>query len=116
MNELGIQYYALERYDRALIFFAEAREIYQLNGGNYHSNAWIVLNNMACVHYSMKQMDNAFDIFSAMSEIQKQVHSTVPLDILHLATSFCNLGYLCVQLKMYDTVSHRYLAYATNNR
>ena len=105
MNELGIQYYALELYGQSLALFAEARSIYDRNGSAYHLKSWIVLNNMLCVHYSMKQTDVAYEILTDMRGIQGQVNAKIQLDLLHLATSLGNLGYICVQMKLYDIVS-----------
>lgn len=57
---------------------------------------------MLCVYYSMKQMSVAYKILTNMRDIQRQISAKVQLDVLHLATSLGNLGYICVQMKLYD--------------
>jgi tetratricopeptide (TPR) repeat protein len=119
LDELGIQLFAIENYEKALSAFAESQQILEKVYGPRHPHLSMVLNNMACCAYQMKNTDQALTTMDKAMELQKEAtHGNMnssgnierkgsapvvaDLDLLQKAILLNNSGYLKVSVKQYD--------------
>jgi tetratricopeptide (TPR) repeat protein len=61
----------------------------------------MVLNNIACCRFAMGNHRQAFMTFTEARDIQTKT-AQADLDLLHVAITLSNLGYLLIQLRQYD--------------
>jgi tetratricopeptide (TPR) repeat protein len=110
LDEIGIQYFAREKFSASLEAFQEALRIRALDtdrsGGLPHASRMaMVLNNIACCHFQMGQHEDALRTLQEAREILNVStgSSTVAdLDLLHVAITNCNYAYLLLRIKKYD--------------
>mmetsp|Transcript_41858 Transcript_41858/g.50195 ORF Transcript_41858/g.50195 Transcript_41858/m.50195 type:complete len:565 (+) Transcript_41858:26-1720(+) len=113
--EAGIILYAEEKFEDSLKLFLKALEIYTKicdysevqNDSRRHKHGngiAIVNNNIACVHF---QMGNSIAAFATFEEATRQTKKHMlatkgNMDLLHVATTLCNVGYAKLQCKDYE--------------
>jgi tetratricopeptide (TPR) repeat protein len=104
-DELGIQYFARSRFEDALAAFRKAHMCRSKTGTSPQTGLDMVLNNMACCNFQMRNHRTALLQLHEARDIQQQALSTAAqadLDLLHVAVVMCNCGYLHLCLKEYD--------------
>jgi len=105
-DELGIQLFARGEFEEALQAFKEAHKVRnKQDGPQTHPMVAVVLNNIACCNFQLKNYRTALlELQEALEIQQKAVGSSAQadLDLLHVAIVMCNCGYLSLCLKLYD--------------
>ena len=89
LDELGIQYFAQEQYQNALLAFQESKTILEKNTGgsgdstnsnnnnnNNNSKICMLQNNIACCYFVMGNLEDAAAAMNQALELQKHHHST----------------------------------------
>lgn len=105
LDELGIQLFALERFEEAMAVFNEVRRIRTSAFGTASPKLAMVLNNIACCNFQMGNHTAAILNLQEARQIQQKVMGSTAkadLDLLHVAVTLCNYGYLQLRLKNYD--------------
>eukprot|EP00978_Attheya_sp_CCMP212_P039183 scaffold201463_cov44-Attheya_sp.AAC.1 len=107
LDEIGIQLFAQEKFEEALTVFNEARIIRTKTLGANHPKVAMVMNNIACCNFQMGDSLAALETFKEARDIQQQSlamgsSAKANLDLLHVATTSCNYGYMHLRLKHYD--------------
>ncbi|CAB9503361.1 Kinesin light chain [Seminavis robusta] len=103
LDEIGIQYFAAERFPASLQAFQEARQIRAPTAHNNPSKMAMVLNNIACCHFQMGQHTQALTTLEEARNILKSsAANATDLDLLHVAITNCNYAYLLLQAKKYE--------------
>jgi len=106
LDELGIQLFAIEKFEEALAAFNESRTILSKRYGSTHARLCMLLNNISCCIFQMGDIVGASLIMHEARELQRGRNENsgakVDLDLLHLAILANNYGYLKAQLKQYD--------------
>jgi tetratricopeptide (TPR) repeat protein len=86
--------------------FNEARRIRALEvGDTHHPKMAMVLNNIACCNFQMGNHEEALTTLQEARDILTNVvgtSATADLDLLHVAITQCNYGYLLLRAKKYD--------------
>mmetsp|Transcript_54086 Transcript_54086/g.65297 ORF Transcript_54086/g.65297 Transcript_54086/m.65297 type:complete len:207 (-) Transcript_54086:163-783(-) len=103
--EVGILLFAKEKFQEALQVFNEALKIRIRVYGSSNPKVAMVLNNIACVHFEMGNPLAALGTFKEARDIQQLALGSsqkADLDLLHVATTFGNIGYIKLQVKSYD--------------
>lgn len=103
-DELGIQFFAKGQFEDALEAFSAAKNVRSKSEATHPSLA-MVLNNMACCDFQMKNHRSALLALEEARAIQQNaVGSSAKgdLELLHTAIVMSNCGYLNLCLKMYD--------------
>jgi len=103
--ESGILLFAKEKYEDALWIFNEALKIRIQSLGSKHPKVAMVLNNIACVHFEMGNPLNALATFKEARDIEQHnlgFSQNADLDLLHVATTLSNIGYIQLQIKNYE--------------
>ena len=65
----------------------------------------MVLNNIACAHFEMGNPLNALATFKEAREVEQHAlgsSQNANLDLLHVATTLSNIGYIQLQIKNYE--------------
>jgi len=102
--EAAILNFALQKYTLALSKFDQALHNYQVLS-NQAPQVAMILNNVACVHFKQGNPLNALGTFCEASRIQQHAlggSQNPQIDLLHVATTLGNIGYIQLQLKNYD--------------
>lgn len=105
LDELGTQYFAQENFHEALKCFGEAKKIRVNSLGVCHPDVAKVLNNIACCNFLVGNYVAAVVTLKEARDIQKSFVGSpakADLDLLHVATTLCNIGYMQIRLKQYD--------------
>jgi tetratricopeptide (TPR) repeat protein len=104
LDEIGIQLFALQRFDEALDKFRQAKKIRLRWLGSTHPKIAMVLNNIACCNFQMGNHLAALVTFQEARDIQQHKGGATEgdLDLLHDAITLCNLGYMKLHLKQYE--------------
>ena len=106
---MGILYFAQERFNEALAAFKETKEIQIKRLGSDHPKVAMTMNNIACIYFLFDQPNPALTMFKEGKDILRRAMGSstmvVKLDLLHVATVSCNLGYMEARLKNYEGVS-----------
>lgn len=106
LDELGIQLFAIEKFEEALAAFNESRTILSKRYGSTHARLCMLLNNISCCIFQMGDIVGASLIMHEARELQRERNENsgakVDLDLLHLAILANNYGYLKAQQKQYD--------------
>jgi len=106
LNELGILYFAQGRFNEALSTLKEAKAIRIKKFGPNHPKVALTTNNIACIEFLLDQTYSALAMFKeGKDSLRRAIGSSmtmVKLDLLHVATVTCNLGYMEARLKNYD--------------
>lgn len=106
LDELGIQLFAVERFEEALSIFNESKKILSKNPGETQPRLCMLLNNISCCKFQMGDPHSASDIMDEARELQRERNeksgAKVDLDLLHLAILANNYGYIQAQLKHYE--------------
>jgi Tfp pilus assembly protein PilF len=119
LDELGIQLFAVERYEDALAAFSQSHRILSHVHGPGHPHLSMVLNNMACCAFQMRDMEAALSTMSRAMELQQKATTlssdaangggvvassanNADMELLHMAILLNNSGYLKVCVKEYD--------------
>jgi tetratricopeptide (TPR) repeat protein len=107
LDEIGIQLFAQEKFEEALTVFNEARTIRTKTLGANHPKVAMVMNNIACCNFQMGDSLAALETFKEARDIQQQSlamgsSAKANLDLLHVATTSCNYGYMHLRLKHYE--------------
>lgn len=106
--EVGIRKYALDDFDGAFDALNEARRILSSSLGPDHPKVAAVLNNSGCVHFRRGEGNvAALTCFQEAKDIQERAMETGTgargeLDLLHVATTLCNVGYMKFRMKNYE--------------
>ena len=104
--EIGVQCFALERNDDALAAFHEAKKIRMHSFGSDHPKVAAVLNNIGCVYFQQKSPVAALTSFQEARDMQQHAMerggAKIDLDLLQVATTLCNLGYIKFHMKNYE--------------
>jgi tetratricopeptide (TPR) repeat protein len=105
LDELGIQFFAQERFHEAMHIFSESKKIRLLELGGAHPKVAMVLNNVACCHFQLGNHLSALVTLKEARGIQKNAvgpSARGDLDLLHVAITLCNIGYMQIRLKHYE--------------
>lgn len=106
MDEIGIQFFARAKFEEALNAFNEASMIRSKEvGDTYHPKMAMVLNNIACCNFQMGHHEEAVSTLQKARDILSHAVGTLAnadLDLLHVAITQCNFGYLQLRQKNYD--------------
>eukprot|EP00538_Stauroneis_constricta_P006794 CAMPEP_0119549306 /NCGR_PEP_ID=MMETSP1352-20130426/3046_1 /TAXON_ID=265584 /ORGANISM="Stauroneis constricta, Strain CCMP1120" /LENGTH=406 /DNA_ID=CAMNT_0007594839 /DNA_START=104 /DNA_END=1324 /DNA_ORIENTATION=+ len=108
LDELGIQYFARERFEDALSSFGESRRIKAKEFGQFHPKVVMSLNNIACCNYQMGNLKTAsMNLEEANAVAERNIDQNpgaakANSDLLHRAILLNNLGYLKLSLKQYE--------------
>ena len=106
LDEIGIQYFAQNRPEEALNIFEEAKRIRGQALGPTHPKVALVDNNIGCVYFQMRKQDEALASFQTAKDILEDCMGSEStrsnLDLLHVAATLCNLGYMKFRLKHYE--------------
>lgn len=103
--ESGIQFFANEQFEDALVVLNDALKIRVQAYGSSSPKVAMVLNNIGCVHFEMGNRLAALGTFQEAYEIQQLALGSsqkVDLDLLHSATILSNIGYIKLQVKNYE--------------
>lgn len=103
--ESGIQLFASEQFDEALVILNDALKIRVQAYGSSSPKVAMVLNNIGCVHFEMGNHLAALGTFQEAYEIQQLALGSsqkADLDLLHSATILSNIGYIKLQVKNYE--------------
>lgn len=106
--ETGILIFAKEKYEEALNIFNDALKIRIQAFGSKDPKVAMVLNNIACAHFEMGNPLNALATFKEAREIEQHAlgsSQNANLDLLHVATTLSNIGYIQLQIKNYEEAS-----------
>lgn len=105
-EELGVQKFAKSDFEEALAAFREAHSIRSKHPEyTKHPSMSMVLNNMACCNFQMRNHRTALLQLEEARQIQQEISGSTAradLDLLHVATVMCNCGYLYICLKEYE--------------
>jgi tetratricopeptide (TPR) repeat protein len=88
-NNVGFTYDNLEMYDKALIYYRRALEIYQMCLPKYHIELGILLDNMAIAYRFKNQFKECFEYHHQALDIKEHLN---PLNFLTLAQTLHNIG------------------------
>ena len=105
LDELGTQFFAQDNFHEALKCFGEDKKIRVNYLGACHPNVAMVLNNVACCNFQLGNHVAAVVTLNEARDIQKSFVGSpakADLDLLHVATTLCNIGYMQIRLKQYD--------------
>lgn len=119
MDELGIQFFAEKMFDQSLEAFTEAHRIRAKEVDcPSHPKMAMVLNNIACCNFQMGNHELALQTLKEVRDILKNTvgghgqgaagttstatAANADLDLLHVAITLCNYGYLLLRIKQYD--------------
>ena len=106
LDEIGIQYFAQNRQEEALETFQEAKRIRVQTLGADHPKVALVDNNIGCVYFQMKRQDESLASFQTARDILEDCMGSEStrsnLDLLHVAATLCNLGYMKFRSKHYE--------------
>ena len=103
--ETGILLFAKEKYEDALNIFNDALKIRIQAFGSKDPKVAMVLNNIACAHFEMGNPLNALGTFKEAREVEQHAlgsSQNANLDLLHVATTLSNIGYIQLQIKNYE--------------
>lgn len=93
-------------FSKAKDCFEEARCIRTKEVGNiYHPKMAMVLNNIACCDFQMGNHEEALSTLEKARGILSHAvgsQAKADLDLLHVAITHCNYGYLLLRKKEYD--------------
>mmetsp|Transcript_959 Transcript_959/g.1571 ORF Transcript_959/g.1571 Transcript_959/m.1571 type:complete len:331 (-) Transcript_959:127-1119(-) len=101
LDEIGIQLFAKKDIEGALISFMEAQKIRSKQLGSTHPTISMVLNNIGCCRFVQGNHKQALMTFSEARDVQ-QKSAQGDLDLLHVAITVNNLGYLMIQMRRYE--------------
>jgi tetratricopeptide (TPR) repeat protein len=101
LDEIGIQLFAKEDFQEALVAFSEAQKIRSTHFGSTHPTISMVLNNIACCRFSEGNHKQAWLTFLEAREIQQKT-AQADLDLLHVGITLSNLGYVLIQMRQYE--------------
>ncbi len=117
LDELGIQLFAVERYEDALSTFSQSYSILAQVHGPDNPRLSMVLNNMACCAFQMRDIQVALSTMSRAMQLQKATAqprdasngggggspaNNADMELLHTAILLNNSGYLRVCVKEYE--------------
>jgi tetratricopeptide (TPR) repeat protein len=103
-DELGIQLFSKSQFEAALAAFKAAKMVRSKSEATHPSLA-MVLNNIACCDFQMKNYESARATLQEARAVQQagaRASAKNDLDLLHTATVMSNCGYLDLCLKRYD--------------
>jgi tetratricopeptide (TPR) repeat protein len=101
LDEIGIQLFAKENFEEAMMVFSEAQKIRSTQFGSTHPTISMVLNNIACCRFSEGNHKQAWVTFLEAREIQQKT-AQADLDLLHVGITLSNLGYVLIQMRQYE--------------
>lgn len=101
LDEIGIQLFARQHFSEALDVFSEAQKIRSSQLGNTHPTISMVLNNIGCCRFSEGNHKQAWVTFLEARDIQQKT-AQADLDLLHVAITLSNLGYVLIQMRQYE--------------
>lgn len=107
LDEIGIQFFAKSMFVDSLKAFEEARNIREMGirDSSHDAKVAMLLNNIACCHFQMRNHDDALRILQAARDTLSAdtgVTATADLDLLHVAITHCNYAYLLLRAKKYE--------------
>ena len=103
--EIGIQLFAQERFQEAMEVFEESKRIRIKSMPKTHPLVAMVLNNIACCEFLLKNTIASLEAFQEASDIQHDAlgaTARADLDLLHAAITLCNFGYMKLRVKEYE--------------
>jgi tetratricopeptide (TPR) repeat protein len=103
--EIGIQQFAQEKFQEAKDTFLEAKRIRIKAVGPKNPLVAMVLNNVACCDFQLRNSLASLVTFQEACDIQHDVLGSTAradLDLLHAAITLCNAGYMKLRLKQYE--------------
>lgn len=103
--EIGIQLFSQERFQEAMAIFQESKRIRLESMPPTHPLVAMVLNNIACCEFLLKNNIASLQAFQEASDIQHDALGSTAradLDLLHAAITLCNFGYMKLRLKEYE--------------
>lgn len=101
LDETGIQLFAKRKFDEALFLLQEAQKIRSKYLGSSDPRVAMVLNNIGCCRHSQGSPHQALITMQEARELQQKT-AKGDLDLLHVAITLSNLGYLQIQMKQYE--------------
>mmetsp|Transcript_3737 Transcript_3737/g.4308 ORF Transcript_3737/g.4308 Transcript_3737/m.4308 type:complete len:333 (+) Transcript_3737:82-1080(+) len=107
LDEIGIQLFAEKQFEEAMKAFSEAQRIRIKQLGHTHPLVSMVLNNIACCCYSAGNYEQALKNFLEARDIQTKTAQD-DLDLLHVAITLGNAGYVLIQLKRYEEAREQF--------
>lgn len=103
--EVGIQLFAKERFQQAMDAFQESKRIRLKNISPNNPLVAMVLNNIACTDFLLRNNLESLAAFQEACDIQHDALGSTAradLDLLHAAITLCNFGYMKLRLKQYE--------------
>jgi len=103
--EIGIQLFAQEKFQEAMDAFQETKRIRLKSMSPKHPLVAMVLNNIACCEFLLKNNLASLAAFQEACDIQHDAlgkTARADLDLLHAAITLCNFGYMKLRLKQYE--------------
>jgi len=103
--EIGIQLFAQEKFQEAKDLFEECKRIRLKSMPSKHPLVAMVLNNIACCDFLLKNNLASLAAFQEACDIQHDALGSTAradLDLLHAAITLCNFGYMKLRLKQYE--------------
>lgn len=103
--EIGIQLFSQERFTEAMAVFQETKRIRLKSMPPKHPLVAMVLNNIACCDFLLKNNEASLAAFQEACDIQHDALGSTAradLDLLHAAITLCNFGYMKLRLKQYE--------------
>eukprot|EP00544_Gedaniella_sp_CCMP2646_P006230 CAMPEP_0202503000 /NCGR_PEP_ID=MMETSP1361-20130828/40613_1 /ASSEMBLY_ACC=CAM_ASM_000849 /TAXON_ID=210615 /ORGANISM="Staurosira complex sp., Strain CCMP2646" /LENGTH=362 /DNA_ID=CAMNT_0049136133 /DNA_START=90 /DNA_END=1178 /DNA_ORIENTATION=+ len=103
--EIGIQLFSQERFQEAMAVFEESKRIRLKSMPPKHPLVAMVLNNIACCEFLLKNNVASLEAFQEACDIQHDALGSTAradLDLLHAAITLCNFGYMKLGLKEYE--------------
>ena len=95
-NNIGIVYYNLGEYDKALEYYFKALEIQKAVLGEKHRDTAVSYNNIGAVYQNLGDYDKALEYHNKALEIRKEVleekHSDTAISYGNIGAVYGNLG------------------------
>eukprot|EP00549_Striatella_unipunctata_P019837 CAMPEP_0118676560 /NCGR_PEP_ID=MMETSP0800-20121206/2118_1 /TAXON_ID=210618 ORGANISM="Striatella unipunctata, Strain CCMP2910" /NCGR_SAMPLE_ID=MMETSP0800 /ASSEMBLY_ACC=CAM_ASM_000638 /LENGTH=351 /DNA_ID=CAMNT_0006572093 /DNA_START=137 /DNA_END=1192 /DNA_ORIENTATION=+ len=104
-EELGIQLFAREEFDDALELFQAAKRGTERAYGTDHPKVAMALNNIGCCNFHLGNSLAGLVSFQQARDLQlaaMRSNAKADLDLIHVATTLGNLGYMMIRLKQYE--------------
>jgi tetratricopeptide (TPR) repeat protein len=90
----GLAQLALERFDDSMASMYRVRYSREHILGRQHPELGLILNNMACVQYELKDYKQAEALFQEALDLQREIFSSDPLFLKQVSIVLCNIAFL----------------------
>ncbi|KAL3756176.1 hypothetical protein ACHAWU_007127 [Discostella pseudostelligera] len=90
----GLAQLALGRFDDSMASMYRVRYSREHILGQQHPELGLILNNMACVQYELKDYKQAEALFQEALDLQREIFSTDPIFLKQVSIVLCNIAFL----------------------